>query len=53
MNQKKGWTIPFLILFAWALSTTAKAQEVSITLQSGEVIRGKSASVKNYRYLHI
>ena len=44
MNQKKGWTIPFLILFAWSLSTTAKAQEVSITLQSGEVIRGKLIS---------
>ena len=47
MNQKKGWTIPFLILFAWALSTTAKAQEVSITLQSGEVIRGKLISEAN------
>jgi len=40
MNQKKSWTIPFLILFAWSVSTTANAQEVSITLQSGEVIRG-------------
>jgi hypothetical protein len=40
MNQKKGWTIPFLILFAWSVSTIAKADEVTITLQSGEVIRG-------------
>ena len=47
MNQKKGWTIPFLILFAWSVSTTANAQEVSITLQSGEVIRGKLISEIN------
>ena len=47
MNQKKGWTIPFLILFAWSVSTTANAQEVSITLQSGEVIRGKLISEAN------
>jgi hypothetical protein len=40
MNQKKSWTIPFLILFTWSLSTTAKSDEVTITLQSGEVIRG-------------
>lgn len=47
MNQKKSWTIPFLILFAWSMSTTAKAQEVSITLQSGEVIRGTLISESN------
>ncbi len=47
MNQKKSWTIPFLILFAWSISTIAKAQEVSITLQSGEVIRGTLISEIN------
>ena len=47
MNQKKSWTIPFLILFAWSMSTIAKAQEVSITLQSGEVIRGTLISEIN------
>ena len=47
MNQKKSWTIPFLILFAWSTSTIAKADEVSITLQSGEVIRGTLISEIN------
>ena len=45
MNQKKPWTILFLMLLLPCVY--AHANEVSITLQSGEVIRGKLISEAN------
>ena len=40
MNPKKPWTIFFLLCLALCVCTHAHANEISITLQSGEVIRG-------------
>ena len=47
MNQKKPWTILFLIWLLPCVCAHAHANEVSITLQSGEVIRGKLISEAN------
>lgn len=47
MNQKKPWTIFFLMGLALFVRATAHADEVSITLQSGEVIRGTLISEAN------
>ncbi len=47
MNQKKPWTILFLMLLLPCVCAHAQANEVSITLQSGEVIRGKLISEAN------
>ena len=47
MNQKKPWTILFLIWLLPFVCAHAHANEVSITLQSGEVIRGKLISEAN------
>ena len=47
MNQKKPWTILFLMLLLPCVCTHAHANEVSITLQFGEVIRGKLISEAN------
>jgi len=47
MNQKQPWTILFLMLLLPCIYAHAQANEVSITLQSGEVIRGKLISEAN------
>ena len=47
MNQKKPWTILFLMLLLPCVCAHAQANEVSITLQSSEVIRGKLISEAN------
>ena len=47
MNQKKPWTILFLMLLLPCVCTHAHANEVSITLQFGEVIRTKLISEAN------
>ena len=47
MKQKKPWTILFLMLLLPCVCAHARADEVSITLQSGEVIRGKLISEAN------
>jgi Protein of unknown function, DUF481 len=47
MNQKKPWTILFLLWLLPCVCAHARADEVSITLQSGEVIRGKLISEAN------
>ena len=47
MKQKKPWTILFLIWLLPCVCAHARANEVSITLQSGEVIRGKLISEAN------
>jgi len=47
MNPKKPWTIFFLLWLALCVCTHAHAHEVSITLQSGEVIRGTLISETN------
>ena len=47
MNPKKPWTIFFLLWLALCVCTHAHAHEVSITLQSGEVIRGTLISEAN------
>jgi hypothetical protein len=39
MNPKKPWTIFFLLWLALYVCTQAHANEVSVTLQSGEVMR--------------
>ena len=47
MNPKKPWTIFLLLWLALCVCTHAHANEVSITLQSGEVIRGTLISEAN------